>query len=183
MRVSFFNELDSYAMVAGMDTTQIIDGVCLDDRIGGGYNNLSFGYGGYCLPKDTKQLLANYQNVPQKLIQAIVLSNSTRKDFIADTIIGIRPRLVGIYRLVMKQGLDNYRASAIQGVMKRLKAKGMGVVIYESTWESDTFFNSEVLKSIAEFKELADVIIANRIHKDLSDVAGKVFTRDLYGKD
>jgi UDPglucose 6-dehydrogenase len=183
MRVSFFNELDSYAMAAGLDTAKIIDGVCLDDRIGGGYNNPSFGYGGYCLPKDTKQLLANYKSVPQNLIQAIVSSNSTRKDFIADTIIGMRPRVVGIYRLVMKQGSDNFRASAIQGVMKRLKAKGIGVVIYEPTYEKGTFFNSKVLKSLDEFKDLADVIIANRLHDDLSDVAEKVFTRDLYERD
>jgi UDPglucose 6-dehydrogenase len=182
MRVSFFNELDSYAMAAGLNTSNIIDGVCLDERIGGGYNNPSFGYGGYCLPKDTKQLLANYKSVPQNLIQAIVSSNSTRKEFIADTIIGMRPRVVGIYRLVMKQGSDNFRASAIQGVMKRLKAKGIGIMVYEPTYDEDTFFGSPVVASLDKFKSSADLIISNRRDPELWDIDHKVFTRDLFGE-
>ena len=181
MRVAFFNELDSYALVAGLDSAKIIDGVCFDERIGGGYNNPSFGYGGYCLPKDTKQLLANYDQIPQNLIQAIVSSNSTRKDFIADTIIALNPKVVGIYRLVMKQGSDNYRASAIQGVINRLKAKGIEVLIYEPTYSQAQFKNFEVSMSLIDFKTKADLIIANRMHDDLSDVREKVFTRDIFG--
>jgi UDPglucose 6-dehydrogenase len=183
MRVSFFNELDSYALAHDLDTKSIINGVCLDQRIGEGYNNPSFGYGGYCLPKDTKQLLANYGQVPQTLIQAIVSSNTTRKDFIADSIIKLNPKVVGIYRLVMKQGSDNFRASAIQGIMKRIKAKGIEVVIYEPAYSESKFFSSEVVDSLAEFKKMSDVIISNRVDTELDNVSQKVFTRDIYGTD
>lgn len=183
MRISFFNELDSYALAHDLDTKSIINGVCLDERIGEGYNNPSFGYGGYCLPKDTKQLLMNYDQVPQTLIQAIVSSNTTRKDFIADSIIKLNPKVVGIYRLVMKQGSDNFRASAIQGIMKRVKAKGIQVVIFEPTYNGAEFFKSRVLKSLDEFKATSDVIISNRMNDELDDVEGKVFTRDLFGID
>jgi UDPglucose 6-dehydrogenase len=180
MRVSFFNELDSYALAHDLDTKSIINGVCLDERISEGYNNPSFGYGGYCLPKDTKQLLANYDEVPQTLIQAIVSSNTTRKDFIADSIIKLKPKLVGIYRLVMKQGSDNFRASAIQGIMKRIKAKGIEVVIYEPTYDEAEFFNSKVVNSLDEFKKKSDIILTNRLDEELNNVSEKIFTRDIF---
>ncbi len=181
MRVSFFNELDSYAIARGLNTESVIEGVCLDDRIGNGYNNPSFGYGGYCLPKDTKQLLANYDQIPQTLIQAIVSSNSTRKDFIAEEILKKKPEIVGFYRLVTKEGSDNLRSSAIQGVMKRIKAKGIKVVIYEPSLDEEYFFNSKILKSLSEFKKVSNIILCNRMAEELQDVISKVYTRDLFG--